>query len=45
MFNQKERMSSERNRALVLFEKYGGLVMSLMDASLFSNPNAKMPWW
>jgi hypothetical protein len=23
----------------------GGLVMSLMAASLFSNPNAKMPWW
>jgi len=23
----------------------GGLVMSLMDANLFSNPNAKMPWW
>ena len=23
----------------------GGLIMSLMDANLFSNPNAKMPWW
>lgn len=23
----------------------GGLFMSLMDANLFSNPNAKMPWW
>ena len=23
----------------------GGLVMSLMNANLFSNPNAKMPWW
>lgn len=23
----------------------GGLVMSLMDANMFSNPNAKMPWW
>jgi len=23
----------------------GGLVMSLMDANLFSDPNAKMPWW
>ena len=23
----------------------GGLVISLMDANLFSNPNAKMPWW
>ena len=23
----------------------GGLVISFMDASLFSNPNAKMPWW
>ena len=23
----------------------GGLVLSLMAASMFSNPNAKMPWW
>lgn len=23
----------------------GGLVMSVMAANLFSNPNAKMPWW
>ena len=23
----------------------GGLVMSIMDANLFSDPNAKMPWW
>ena len=23
----------------------GGFVMSLMAAKLFSNPNAKMPWW
>ena len=23
----------------------GGLVMALIDASMFSNPNAKMPWW
>jgi uncharacterized sodium:solute symporter family permease YidK len=23
----------------------GGLVMSLMAANMFSNPNAKMPWW
>lgn len=23
----------------------GGLLISLMDAGLFSNPNAKMPWW
>ena len=23
----------------------GGLVMSVMAANLFSNPNARMPWW
>ena len=23
----------------------GGLVMSLMAANMFSNPNSKMPWW
>lgn len=23
----------------------GGLVMSLMAANMFSNPNARMPWW
>lgn len=23
----------------------GGLIISIMCASLFSNPNAKMPWW
>lgn len=23
----------------------GGLGMSIMNANLFSNPNAKMPWW
>ena len=23
----------------------GGLVLSLIAASMFSNPNAKMPWW
>jgi len=45
MASQKERIPKERNRALVLFEKYGGFVMSLMAAKLFSNPNAKMPWW
>lgn len=23
----------------------GGLVLSLMAANMFSNPNSKMPWW
>lgn len=23
----------------------GGLILSLVAANLFSNPNAKMPWW
>ena|SRR3990167_6090749 len=32
------------NPSMVVF-LVGGLVMSLMDANLFSNPNAKMPWW
>jgi len=28
----------------VLFFLLGGLIMSILDANLFGNPNAKLPW-
>lgn len=37
------RFPSEMSTVAVFL--LGGLIMSLLDSNLFSNPDAKMPWW